>query len=260
MKKIFNYVKGSFHELKVLLRSAPSLLVGLFFVSVVGMNLLANKSINTGVDWLALDAGILLSWMIFMCMDIITKRYGPKAANMISIMGLLVNLLMALIFFLVSIIPGVWSASYVEGSENIINHAFDGTFAGTWFIILGSSIAFIVSAFINNFLNYLIGKSIKKNPNGFLAFALRSYVSTFIGQFIDNFLFALIVSLHFFGWSILQCVTCALTGAVLELLFEIIFSPLGYKICRSLEKDNQEDAYLKLIAAKKEELTHESVN
>ena len=32
----------------------------------------------------------------------------------------------------------------------------------------------------------------------------------------------------------MQCLTCALTGAVLELLFEVFFSPVGYRIAMSL--------------------------
>ena len=81
----------------------------------------------------------------------------------------------------------------------------------------------------NNFLNAGIGKLLK-TQEGFGRFALRSYVSTFIGQFVDNLVFALLVSRVFFGWTMLQCFTCAVTGAVFELFFEALFSPLGYRI------------------------------
>ena len=60
-------------------------------------------------------------------------------------------------------------------------------------------------------------------------------MSTFIGQFVDNLLFALIVSKVFFGWTLLQCFTCAVTGAVAELVFEIVFSPLGYRISKRIK-------------------------
>ena len=196
------------------------------------MNLLANKSINTGLDWLALDCGILFSWLTFLSMDVMTHCYGPRAATLMSIAALLFNLLMALVFFIAGHIPGVWGESFVEGSELVINTALDNTFSGTWYIILGSSIAFISSALINNFLNYGLGKLV--GSRGFGAFALRSYVSTFIGQFADNLIFALIVSKLFFGWTLLQCFTCALTGAAAELLFEVVFSPLGYRISRRI--------------------------
>ena len=33
-----------------------------------------------------------------------------------------------------------------------------------------------------------------------------------------------------FSWTFNQCLMCSLTGAVIELIFEVIFSPIGYKI------------------------------
>ena len=226
-------MKKAMSEFRDLMRSVPPLVVSLLFLSIVGMNLLANKSINTGVDWLALDCGILFSWLTFLCMDILTQGYGPRAATMMSVAALGMNLLMAFMFFIASRVPGVWGESFVEGSEEILNTALNNTFGGTWFIILGSSIAFLVSAVINNFLNDGIGRRIGRD-RGFGGFAVRAYVSTFIAQFADNLVFALLVSKVFFGWSLLQCFTCALTGALLELLFEVFFSPMGYRLTRGL--------------------------
>lgn len=226
-------MKKTVSEFRVLLRTVPPILVSLLILSVVGMNLLANKSINTGLDWLALDCGILFSWLTFLTMDVMTHCYGPRAASLMSFAALGLNLFMALVFFIGSDIPGVWGESFVEGSEKVINTALDNTFGGTWYIILGSSVAFICSALINNFMNYGIGKLFRKQ-GGFGRFAVRSYVSTFVAQFADNLIFALIVSRVFFGWSMLQCFTCALTGAVMELLFEIVFSPVGYRVSKKL--------------------------
>lgn len=228
-------MKNAISNYRRLLRTVPPTIVSLLILSVVGMNLLANKSINTGLDWLALDCGILFSWLTFLSMDVLTHCYGPRAATGMSLAALLLNLLMALVFFLASRIPGVWGESFVDGSEAIINTALDNTFAGTWFIILGSSIAYAVSAVLNNFLNWAIGERL--GEGGFGVFAARSYVSTFLAQFADNITFALLVSRMFFGWTLLQCVTCAITGAVLELLFEVFFSPVGYRISQGIKAD-----------------------
>ncbi len=224
-------------EFRDLMQTVPPIMAALFILSVVGMNLLANKSINTGVEWLALDCGILLLWLTFLSMDVMTQCYGPKAATGMSIVAILVNLMMALIFYIASVIPGVWSESFVDGSEGVINTALDNTFSGTWFILLGSSIAFLVSSLVNNFLNYNIGQKLANKSFG--DFALRSYVSTFIGQFTDNLVFALLVSKVFFGWTMIQCLTCAITGAVLELLFEVFFSPVGYRIAKGITKERK---------------------
>ena len=77
-------------------------------------------------------------------------------------------------------------------------------------------------------------------------------ISLIIGQFVDNFLFALIVSKVFFGWTLLQCVTCALTGMVMELVCEVIFSPLGYLLVKKMEKNNVGKEYLDYLAKRKE--------
>ena len=221
-----------------LLDSVHPLILAMAVLSTVGMNLLANKSIDTGLPWLALDCGILFSWLAFLSMDVATHCYGPKAATAMSFTALALNLVMVGVFYLASIIPGVWGESFVEGSEAVINGALDNTFGGTWFIILGSSIAYAVSAVLNNFLNWGIGERLG-HSEGFGVFALRSYVSTFLAQFTDNITFALIVSRTFFGWTMLQCVTCAITGAVLELVFEVFFSPMGYRISRGIMADRE---------------------
>lgn len=245
-------IKSEFQEFKTLLRSVPAPVVSIFVVTVVIMNLLANKSIDLKVDWLALDAGFIVSWATFLSMDVIAKHFGPKAANQISVFAVLINLAVALILFVGSVIPGTWGESYVEGSQGVINSALDNTFGGTWYVLLGSTVAFVASAFVNNFINWSIGKALKDKKDNFLAFALRTYVSTAVGQFVDNLIFAFIVSLNFFGWSPLQCVTCALTGMVAELLFEIVFSHLGYLICKKWKKDNVGEAYFALRAQKEQ--------
>lgn len=236
MKKIIT-------EFKILLRAIPPTVVTLFAVSVICMNLLANKTLLK-LDWIALDGGILISWLSFMCMDIITKHFGPKAANLITIHAVAINLLTCLIFFLVSIIPST-AADY---------SAYDNIFGGTWFILLGSTVAFIASALVNNTLNWMIGRACRKNPDGKVAYMLRSYISTFIGQFLDNFIFSLIVFHGFapvfwdgFSWSVLQCAMCALTGAVAELIMEIIFSPIGYQITKKWKAQSVGKAYFEYL-------------
>ena len=223
-----NLIKREKEETAILLRCIPATVVTLFVVSVICMNLLANKTLYQN-DWIALDGGILISWLSFMCMDIITKYFGPKASNKIAVLASGINLLTCTIFYVASIIPS--NANDYE--------ALNGILGGTWFILLGSTVAFLASAVINNVLNWMIGGAFKKNPNGKLAYATQTYVSTFIGQFLDNFIFSLIVFVGFapvywdgFHWTVLQCATCALTGAVAELIMEVIFSPIGYRIVK----------------------------
>lgn len=239
-------IKRETLELKTLLRSIPFPIVTMFAVSVIMMNLLANKSISLPMDWLALDCGIVVSWVSFLSMDIITKHFGPKAANEVSVVAVAFNLLCCGFFWLCGAIPGVWGESFVEDSGTAINQALDNTVSGTWYVLLGSTVAFIVSAVINNSINYGIGRLLRLRPDGFAMYALRTYISTAIGQFCDNLVFALIVSHFFFGWTLLQCVTCSLTGMVVELLCEAVFSPIGFRICQKWKAEQVGKEYFAL--------------
>jgi hypothetical protein len=47
-----------------------------------------------------------------------------------------------------------------------------------------------------------------------------------------------------FSWTVLQCAMCALTGAVAEVIMEIIFSPIGYRMVKKWKKHNVGREYL----------------
>lgn len=244
MKGIKKHISNEIKLTSILLRCIPAPTVTLFVVSVICMNLLANKTLFQN-NWIALDGGILISWLSFMCMDVVTKHFGPKASNKIAVLASMINLLTCLIFFVASIIP-----------SNANDYtAFNTLFGGTWFVLLGSTVAFLSSACINNSLNWLIGKTFKNNPDSKTAYAVQTYVSTLVGQFVDNFIFSIIVFTIFapvfwdgFCWTTLQCAMCALTGAVAELIMEILFSPIGYRIVTKWKQNNIGRDYLDYIA------------
>ena len=228
---------------KILLRSIPASVVALFVISVIAMNILANKTL-VQTEYLALDGGILISWLSFLSMDIVVKHFGPKASNRMSMFAVLVNLLVCFIFYIASVIP----------SDADDYAAFNTIIGGTWFILLSSTIAFISSALINNGLNFTVGKLFRKNPDGKLAFFTRSYVSTFIAQFCDNLIFAILTFMVFapifwdgFHWTFIQCVTCSLLGALLELVMEVVFSPIGYFVCKNWKKSNVGEQYFEYL-------------
>ena len=237
--------KKVWEDYKVLLRSIPASTVTLFIVSVIMMNLLANKELIS-LPWLALDCGFAVSWVSFLCMDMVCKRFGARASIMVSVMALGVNLAVSLVFWLLTLTPGMWGAYYDTGLFEV-NDALNATIGGTWYVVLGSSCAMLTSSVVNSLLNQAIGRLEHKNTFG--AFALRSYVSTGIAQFVDNLVFAVIVSHTFFGWPWLQVLTCSLTGAAAELLCEVFLSPVGYRVVRGWERENVGELYLQYRAA-----------
>lgn len=238
MKKIKNYL----YETKLILRNVPSLTILFFVLSVIMMNLMANKVMFRAGNFLAADGGFLLSWIPFLCMDIITKRFGPKAGIRINILAVLMNIICVGIFTLVCIIPG-------DGNDY---SSFNQAFGGVWFILLGSMTAMLAAGIINCILNFLIGKTFKKNPNGKLAYISRAYISTFVAQFIDNMIFAFMVYVIFgpIFWegfepfTLLVCVGSGILGALMELFMEIIFSPFGYRISKKWDRENVGQEYI----------------
>ena len=230
---------------KKLLRSVPGLVTTLFVVSVVIMNFAAAKTVvMTNPSWLGITGGVLLSWIPFLVMDIVVKTYGSKAATKMNILGLGMNLLVVGFMHLITL--------FQVGGDPSTYAAFNATFSQTWQILLASSIAFLVSGIVNNILNAAIGKLFRKNPDGKAAYVTRTYVSTAVGQFIDNFIFTGLAFLVFFqlsigtslGWTIWTVLGTAVFGAAMELLMEVIFSPLGYKMCKKWREEGVGKDYL----------------
>lgn len=240
MKKFFSFISREAEDFKVLLRNVPSLLVSFFILSVVCANLMASKEL-LNFKYVALDCGYAFSWIMFLCMDVICKRWGAKAAIKISLAALAVNLFFSFSLTLLSKTPGNWS-EYYEFENLIVNDALNSTIASSWYVVLGSSTAFISSSVVNALLNCAAAKFVR--ADGFFSFAFRSYISTAAAQFVDNFIFSSIVSKVFFGWTWTQVSVCAAVGAAVELLCEILFSGFGYKIVCKWEKEKVGQEYI----------------
>ena len=220
-----SWIRREIQLFLTLVRSVPKTVIVLFCLSVILMNLLASFTV-VNLPYFALTGGVFVSWAAFLFMDIISKHFGPRAANRISWIALASNLIAVVIFFLISLIGTV-------PELDMILH-------GQWPILLASTVAFIVSTLVNNFSNFLIGKSFKNNPDGKLAYFTRSYISTFLGQTIDNFVFGMLAFIVLplipgalpVTWTWIQVTICALTSALAELAMEVIFSPIGYRVTK----------------------------
>lgn len=240
-KRLFKEIDG----IKQLLKNVSPLMLTFFVLSVVTMNILANKSIdlswvpgnNGAFPWLALDGGLLVSWIAFFSMNIIERKCGPKSATQLTIVAVGINLIICAIFLAAGSLSGIWGESFgADGSVNmLINTALDRTISGTWFILLGSTIAFITASVVHGLVNWTLNKFLKEDT--LKNYRIKSYAATGLAQFTDNMLFAIIVSHTFFGWNWLQCITCSLTGMLFECIFELVLAPIGYKISKKLYGD-----------------------
>lgn len=224
------------------LRSVPSLALALITVATVLMNILANKSI-INLPWLIQDAGILMSWVGFLVGDLLVKAFGSKNAIRVNLTCLGISLFISGLLAIVAVVPGEWSPVFDPtinpgdlGSN--INAAVNSVMGNVWYVILGSAVASAVGLVVNGLTQGLLIKKIEtKHGDKYWGFFVASAASTMIGQIIDNMVFALLVSVKFFGWTWTQVMVCSLTGAIFELIIELVFSPLTYRISKNWKKN-----------------------
>lgn len=246
METLKTKIRAELTAYKDLLRAVPGSVTAAFVVGCVLMNLFANKSLDFGISWLVADGGLVLSWAAFLTNDIVVKRFGAKASVRMTVFGLFCNLVVAGIFAIIGNFPGWWGEYFTYELEEV-NTALNTTMAGTWYILLGSSVAFLVSGIANAFINAGL-KKLFKNHDSFFEYSFRSYVSTFLAQFIDNMVFSMIVSMNFFGWTCGQAIIAAALGGFLELMMEVFFSPIGFVLVKKWKKENVGEEYLKKYA------------
>ena len=239
-----NTLKKELEDYSVLLRSVPSMVISVFILSVVCMNLLASRELYRS-DYFCINCGLALSWISFLCMDCICKRFGARASVKISLMAIFVNIVSVIVFKLLCMTPGHWAAYYSAPEPYIgeyMNAAVDSTFSGAWYVVFGSAVAMLLSSIVNSALNRVIGRI--ADHGGYSGFAARSLVSTCIAQWVDNFVFSAMVSHVFFGWNWTQVLICSTTSMIIELVMEAIFSPFGYRVSRSWEKNKVGQKYI----------------
>ncbi len=231
-----------------LLKSLPITVTVLFIVDTVLMNYLARYTI-VNLPWLAVNAAITVSWVSFLILDIVTKRFGPEAANILSVIAAVTN-------FTCSVVCAIICAVAK-------NPVLDNVIGGQWSVFTASTIAFIASAVMNNYLNAALAKPFEGNPDGKLAYSVRTFVSTLVSQFTDNFLFLFLAFFIFpyiptalpVRWTMPQILVCSILCAILELVSEAIFAPIGYHVCKKWKEKKIGNAYITKYYSK--ELRHE---
>ncbi len=244
---MMSVIRSEWEECRSLLRNIPSMVLTIFILSVVCMNLMAGRELYRSA-YFCINSGLALSWISFLCMDCICKRFGAKAAATITVIAMFVNVATAVIFRVLCMAPGRWAAYYSAPDAvtgELIHMGLDSTFSSTWYVVFGSAAAMLVSGIANSLLNVSIGKIADRGD--YKGFAARSLISSCIAQWIDNFVFSALVSHVFFGWNWTQVLICSTTSMLIEVLAEAVFSPVGYRVSRGWEADKVGQNYLDLV-------------
>lgn len=239
MGKLKTWIKSDWKETKVLFASIPAFPFAILCAALIAMNFLANKAI-VSKPWISLDAGIIVSWIAFLAGDMLVKRFGAKASIKVNVAAIIIQLIAICLLTVGAKIPG-----YCDWTE------FDSIFGAMLWPLGAGTAAFIIGISVNAFISKFILTRFKDRTT-FKSYAIASYISTMIGQFIDNLGFALLFSVWQDWCDPSSIWMFAAVGAVVELLCQVILSPVGYKIAQNWRKNGVGQAYVDLVAEAQE--------
>ena len=215
-----------------------------FFVIILVLSNIASsaKIVDMGFSIfgipMAFDGGTILFPLAYVLGDLITEVYGFKAARRVIWTGFAVLAFSALVFFVLSVLPGesLWEA---EAGSAAYESILGGMSSGG--IVLASLGGYLFGSFFNS---VLISK-IKVMMKGKMLW-LRAIASSLVGELLDSLIFISIACFFdVFPWEIF--LSLVLTNYILKCLVETMVLPLTYVAVRKLKKHEGIDVYDKDI-------------
>jgi uncharacterized integral membrane protein (TIGR00697 family) len=134
-------------------------------------------------------------------------------------------------FIVTSLPPAGSMPADLNGAVNLI-------FGPTWRIVLASLLAFWAGEFVNS----LVLAKMKILTEGKYLWT-RTIGSTFAGEAVDSMIFYPIAFLGAPGWSNEQVISVTIGNYFIKVFWEILATPLTYKIVGFLKRVEHEDYY-----------------
>lgn len=198
-----------------------------FFVTALLVSNVASSKI-TAIGPFTFDAGTLLFPITYIFGDILTEVYGYGRSRRVIWLGFGCNILMAVTFVVVGMIP---SAPYWQHQD-----AYQVILGITPRIVAASLIAYFAGEFSNSF----ILAKLKIVTKGRYLWT-RTIGSTVVGELLDTLLFAVIAF-----WGVMTTADLAVlvvSNYVFKVGVEVLFTPLTYWVVGKLKKAEKEDYY-----------------
>lgn len=199
----------------------------MFFVSVLLIsNVASSKILSLGpFDF---DGGTILFPLSYIFGDVLTEVYGYKRTRKVIWMGLIMNILMAIVFIVVGALP----ASKDWGNQN----AYMAILGWTPRIVLASVVAYFAGEFSNS---YILAK-IKIWMGGKMLW-VRTISSTLVGELLDTAIFVLVAFYGVLPRELLIAVM--VSNYIFKVGVEVIFTPVTYLVVGFLKKSEGVDVY-----------------
>ena len=198
------------------------------FVTVLLCSNLIGVSKAVTIGGLTFGAGNLFFPISYLFGDILTEVYGYARSRKVVWAGFAALGYASLVAFVVVHMP---AAAAWHGQEHL-----EAVFGSTWRTSLASLLAYTIGEFGNSFT---LAK-LKLKTGGRWLF-LRFILSTVVGEGLDTLIF---YPLAFFGgWSTDLLLQIMLTNYCLKVGWEILATPLTYKVVNFLKRKENEDYY-----------------
>lgn len=174
--------------------------------------------------------GVLFFPLSYLFGDILTEVYGYARSRKVIWAGFGALIFASLMSFVVTSLPPAQTMSAEQ------NSAVDIIFGQTWRIVAASLLGFWAGEFVNSFV---LAKM--KLATGGKHLWMRTIGSTFAGEAVDSLIF---YPLAFLGtWSNEQVVSVLIGNYFLKVGWEVIATPVTYKIVAFLKRVENEDHF-----------------
>ncbi len=176
-------------------------------------------------------AGVLFFPVSYIFGDVLTEVYGYGRDRRVIWAGfgaLLFAALMSSVVLALRPAADPFNATYQQHLEAV--------FGNTWRIVVGSMTAFWCGSFVNS---YVMAKMKIRMQGRHLW--MRTIGSTVAGELVDSGLFYVIA---FYGiWSNQQLVEVTIAQYILKTGWEVVMTPVTYRVVAFLKKKENEDFY-----------------
>lgn len=208
------------------------LILGLFVAILIISNLVSVKAVRIPLLFTNLhfsfDGGTLLFPFSYIFSDILTEVYGYERSRRVIWSGFFGLLLMAVIIWVVGIIPPdpLWK----------LQGAYQDLLMTAPRIALASIIAYFAGEFSNS---YILSRMKIWTKGKYLW--TRTIGSTIVGEFIDSLIFVMVA---FAGlWERALLIQVLISNYIFKTFYEILATPLTYAVTGWLKRREAEDHY-----------------
>lgn len=204
--------------------------IGLITVLYVTFQLISDVTAGKIIQlWIfPVSATVLYFPITYIFSDVLTEVYGYAQARKVLWYVLISSIIAGLVYQFVIILP---SATGFDAHD-----AYTRVLGIVPRVLIGGWIAVFVGEILNN---YVLAK-IKIWMRGKYLW-IRTIASTVVGQCANTVLFYLIALYAVLPTNLL--ITSILSGWLIKVFVEILFTPITYKIINTLKKRENEDYY-----------------